>query len=123
MANIASIRCGFYRISFELITVRLTDADGAEGVGYTFTAGRNGAAVHAILNREIAELFGGDEADEFERIWRKAWWALHYGGRGGPTVLAISAFDMALWDLKAKRAQAGSTTLILPLSSEDGPEF
>jgi L-alanine-DL-glutamate epimerase-like enolase superfamily enzyme len=34
-------------------------------------------------------------------------WALrlHYGGRGGPTVLAISAFDMALWDLKAKRAR------------------
>ena len=120
MANLASIRCGFYRIplpvvlsdsthgemrAFELNTVRLTDAEGAEGVGYTYTAGRNGAAVHAILEREIAELFGGEEADEIERIWRKAWWALHYGGRGGPTVLAISAFDMALWDLKAKRAR------------------
>ena len=23
-----------------------------------------------------------------ERLWHKAWWALHYGGRGGPTVLA-----------------------------------
>jgi L-alanine-DL-glutamate epimerase-like enolase superfamily enzyme len=120
MPNLASIRCGFYRIplpvvlsdsthgemrAFELITVRLTDAEGAEGVGYTYTAGRNGAAVRAILEREIAELFGGEEADEIERIWRKAWWALHYGGRGGPTVLAISAFDMALWDLKAKRAR------------------
>jgi L-alanine-DL-glutamate epimerase-like enolase superfamily enzyme len=120
MANLASIRCGFYRIplpvvlsdsthgemrAFELNTVRLTDAEGAEGVGYTYTAGRNGAAIHAILEREIAELFGGEEADEIGRIWRKAWWALHYGGRGGPTVLAISAFDMALWDLKAKRAR------------------
>jgi L-alanine-DL-glutamate epimerase-like enolase superfamily enzyme len=28
---------------------------------------------------------------------------MHYGGRGGPTVLALSAFDIALWDLKAKR--------------------
>jgi len=45
-------------------TVRLTDAEGAEGVGYTYTAGRNGAAIHAILEREIAELFGGEEADE-----------------------------------------------------------
>ena len=36
---------------------------------------------------------------------RKAWWALHYGGRGGPTALALSAFDMAPWDLKAKRAR------------------
>ena len=120
MANLVSIRCGFYRIplpvvlsdsthgemrAFELNTVRLTDAEGAEGVGYTYTAGRNGAAVYAILEREIAELFAGEEADEIERIWRKAWWTLHYGGRGGPTVLALSAFDMALWDLKARRAR------------------
>ena len=31
------------------------------------------------------------------------WWDLHYGGRGGPTVLALSAVDMALWDLKARK--------------------
>jgi L-alanine-DL-glutamate epimerase-like enolase superfamily enzyme len=31
------------------------------------------------------------------------WWGLHYGGRGGPSVLAMSAVDMALWDLKARR--------------------
>jgi L-alanine-DL-glutamate epimerase-like enolase superfamily enzyme len=91
--------------AFELNTVRLRDADGAEGVGYTFTVGRNGAAVDAVLSREIVDLFVNDEADDIERLWRKAWWALHYGGRGGPTVLAISAFDIALWDLKAKRAQ------------------
>jgi len=52
MPNLASIRCGFYRIplavvlsdsthsemrAFELNTVRLTDAEGAEGVGYTYS--------------------------------------------------------------------------------------
>jgi L-alanine-DL-glutamate epimerase-like enolase superfamily enzyme len=119
VAKIISIETGFYRIplpvvltdsthgemrAFELNTIRIRDAEGAEGVGYTFTVGRNGAAVEAVLAREIAELFAGEEADDIERLWRKAWWALHYGGRGGPTVLAISAFDMALWDLKAKRA-------------------
>jgi L-alanine-DL-glutamate epimerase-like enolase superfamily enzyme len=31
------------------------------------------------------------------------WWALHYGGRGGPVSLAISAVDIALWDLAARR--------------------
>ena len=31
------------------------------------------------------------------------WWGLHYGGRGGPTCLAISAVDMALWDLRTRR--------------------
>ena len=31
------------------------------------------------------------------------WWAIHYGGRGGFASLAISAVDIALWDLKARR--------------------
>ncbi|EIM25681.1 mandelate racemase/muconate lactonizing enzyme family protein [Microvirga lotononidis] len=119
MPRITSIEPGFYRIplpsvltdsmhgemrDFELNTVRIRDADGAEGVGYTFTVGRNGAAIDTILARELPEIMDGAEADEIERLWHKAWWALHYGGRGGPTVLALSAFDMALWDLKAKRA-------------------
>jgi L-alanine-DL-glutamate epimerase-like enolase superfamily enzyme len=127
MAKLTSIESGFFRIplpevltdsmhgemrAFELNTVRLRDADGAEGVGYTFTVGRNGAAVDAILSREMPEIFGGEEADHIERLWLKGWWALHYGGRGGPTVLAISAFDMALWDLKAKRAGLPLWTLL-----------
>lgn len=89
---------------FEIVTVRLASADGAEGVGYTFTCGRNGGAIADILRREITGLVTGEDPDRIEHIWNRLWWDLHYGGRGGPTVLAISALDMALWDLKAKRA-------------------
>jgi L-alanine-DL-glutamate epimerase-like enolase superfamily enzyme len=113
------VECGFYRVplpnvltdsmhgimrDFELVTVRVRDREGAEGVGYTFTVGRNGGAIHAVLEREIAEIAHGHDADRIEWLWNRLWWDLHYGGRGGPTVLAISAFDIALWDLKAKRA-------------------
>lgn len=119
MPRIVAVTPGHYRIplpvvltdsthgemsAFELVTVRLTDAEGAEGVGYTYTVGRNGGAVMATLAREIVELTLGEDADRIEALWQKLWWALHYGGRGGPTVLALSAFDMALWDLKARRA-------------------
>ena len=119
MSTITSLESGFYRVplptvltdsthgqmrAFELCTLRVRDADGAEGVGYTFTVGRNGGAIHDILAREVPEILDGEDADLIERLWQKLWWALHYGGRGGPTVLAISAADMALWDLKAKRA-------------------
>ncbi|HEV7252171.1 MAG TPA: mandelate racemase/muconate lactonizing enzyme family protein [Mesorhizobium sp.] len=119
MALIGAIETGFYRVplpvvltdsthgemrAFELNTVRVRDADGAEGVGYTFTVGRNGAAVDAVLAREIPEIVQGKDADLIEKLWNDIWWETHYGGRGGPTVLALSAFDMALWDLKAKRA-------------------
>ncbi|WP_406856307.1 mandelate racemase/muconate lactonizing enzyme family protein [Alsobacter sp. KACC 23698] len=119
MAAIRTVVTGFYRIplpvvltdsthgemsAFELVTARVADAEGHEGVGYTYTVGRNGGAVADILSREIAPIVAGQDADRIEHLWQHLWWALHYGGRGGPTVLAISAFDMALWDLKAQRA-------------------
>ena len=105
MPRIAHLETGFYRIplptvltdsmhgemrAFELNTIRIRDSDGAEGAGYTFTVGRNGAAIDAVLSREFPEIMNGEEADEIERLWHKAWWALHYGGRGGPTVLTDS---------------------------------
>lgn len=120
MAKIDSVEAGYYRVplptiltdsmhgvmrDFEIVTVRVRDRDGAEGVGYTFTVGRNGGAIHDVVSREIAEIVAGVDADRIEWIWNRLWWDLHYGGRGGPTVLAISAVDMALWDLKAKRAR------------------
>ena len=120
MAQIVRLETGFYRVplpvvltdsthgemrAFELLTVRVRDADGAEGTGYTFTVGRNGSAIASVLRDEIADIVQGEDANHVERLWSKIWWATHYGGRGGPTVLALSAFDIALWDLKARRAK------------------
>jgi hypothetical protein len=66
MAKIANVETGHYRIpldivltdsthgamtAFEIITVRVRDSDGAEVVGYTYTTGRNGAAIHVTLAR------------------------------------------------------------------------
>src|SRR6266436_1166731 len=118
MALVKTIDTGLYRIpltvslsdsthgkinAFELVTCRVRDTDGAEGIGYTYTVGRNGGAIADTLRREIPELIEGREADDTEAIWHHVWWALHYGGRGGPPVLALSALDIALWDLKARR--------------------
>lgn len=118
MAKIETIITGYYRVplpealtdsthgimrNFELVTARICDVDGVEGVGYTFTVGRNGGAIANIVDREMAEAIKGRNADLIEAIWNMLWWDTHYGGRGGPTVLALSAVDMALWDLKAKK--------------------
>ncbi|HEV8584684.1 MAG TPA: mandelate racemase/muconate lactonizing enzyme family protein [Methylomirabilota bacterium] len=88
---------------FELVTVRLRDADGAEGVGYTYTVGTGGGAVLSLIARDLAPRLVGRDADRIEEIWQAMWWALHYGGRGGAQMLAISAVDIALWDLRARR--------------------
>ena len=92
--------------AFELITVRVRDADGAEGVGYTYTVGTGGGAIHALLTRDLAPRLLGREAERIEDIWQAMWWALHYGGRGGAQMLAMSAVDIALWDLRARRQRA-----------------
>ncbi len=120
MAKITKLETGLFRIplpvaltdsthgvmtAFEIVTVRVVDADNMEGVGYTYTTGHNGGAIANILLIEFPDIAVGQDADLIELLWQKVWWGLHYGGRGGPTVLAQSALDMALWDLKAKRAK------------------
>jgi L-alanine-DL-glutamate epimerase-like enolase superfamily enzyme len=118
MPSIQSISTGFFRVplpevltdsmhgvmrDFELVTVVLRDEEGAEGTGYTFTVGRNGGAIANTIASEVTGIVLGLDADMIEAIWNRLWWETHYGGRGGPTVLALSAVDMALWDLKARR--------------------
>ena len=117
--NIAHIEPGFYRVElpvplsdsthgtithFELVTARVRDTDGAEGVGYTVTPGTGGAGIHAHLARELAPILIGEDAERIEHIWHKMFWAVHYAGRGGAMSFAMAAIDIALWDLKAKRA-------------------
>ncbi len=91
--------------AFELVTVRVRDEDGAEGLGYTYTVGRGGAAILSLVAKELTPILLGEDADRTEQIWKRMWWALHYAGRGGQASFAISAIDIALWDLKAKRAR------------------
>ena len=88
---------------FELVTVRLRDTDGAEGTGYTYTTGQGGAAVHALIETALRPVLLDADPDRIESLWQQMWWRLHYGGRGGQTSLAVSAVDIALWDLKARR--------------------
>jgi L-alanine-DL-glutamate epimerase-like enolase superfamily enzyme len=89
---------------FQLITVRVVDGDGAEGVGYTYTVGAGGGAIENLIRRDLTPVLVGQAAGDTEALWQKMWWTLHYGGRGGQSASAMSAVDIALWDLKAKRA-------------------
>ena len=84
--------------------MRLRDADGAEGVGYTYTVGdRRRRRARADRARPRPAAAPAADADRIEALWQAMWWALHYGGRGGAQALAISAVDIALWDLRARR--------------------
>jgi L-alanine-DL-glutamate epimerase-like enolase superfamily enzyme len=45
----------------------------------------------------------GEDSGRIEHIWSTMWRYLHYCGRGGNVSFAVSAVDIALWDLAGKR--------------------
>lgn len=78
-------------------------ADGHEGIGFSYSkrAGGPGQFAHA---REIAGDLLGEDANDIARLWTKLAWAGASVGRSGLAIQAIASMDIALWDLKAKRA-------------------
>lgn len=87
---------------FELITVTVKTAEGAEGTGYTYTGGRGGHAIMALIRHDLAPFLLGQDAEQVEDLHDAMQWHLHYVGRGGLLSFAISAIDIALWDRRGK---------------------
>ncbi len=100
---LADARHGEHR-HFELVTATVRLDDGTEGTGYTYTGGRGGHAVLAMLQHDLAPLLQGRAADDVESLHDAMQWHVHYVGRGGIASFAISALDIALWDLRGKRS-------------------
>jgi L-alanine-DL-glutamate epimerase-like enolase superfamily enzyme len=91
-------------VSQETPIVRITDADGAVGTGYSYTIGTGGHSVMALLERTLAPAIIGDDATDIEKIWRKLLFLTHATTVGAITAIAMAAIDTALWDLKARKA-------------------
>ncbi len=83
--------------------VEVATEEGHEGLGFSYAkrAGGPGQFAHA---HEIAGRLIGEDPNDIARIWTKLVWAGASVGRSGLATQAIAAFDIALWDLKAKRA-------------------
>lgn len=90
---------------FELVVCRVTSSDGYQGVGYTYTGGKGGHAIKAIIDNDLAHFLKNKSCDNIEFLWDEMNWHLHYVGRGGLVSFAISAVDIALWDIRCKRQE------------------
>jgi L-alanine-DL-glutamate epimerase-like enolase superfamily enzyme len=86
-----------------LITAQVRLADGSEGVGYTYTGGRGGRAILALIEQDLTPLLIGRDPSDVPALHDAMQWHVHYVGRGGIASFAISAIDIALWDLRGKR--------------------
>jgi len=77
--------------------------DGHRGLGFSYSkrAGGPGQFAHA---KEIAPVLIGADPSDISKLWTQLCWAGASVGRSGMAVQAIGAFDVALYDLKARRA-------------------
>jgi L-alanine-DL-glutamate epimerase-like enolase superfamily enzyme len=113
-------------VSQETPIVRITDADGAVGTGYSYTIGTGGPSIMALLRHTLAPALIGREAGDIEAIWRELLFLTHATSVGAITALAQAAIDTALWDLKCRKAgqplhrMAGGAQSKLPLYTTEG---
>ena len=85
-----------------LLFVRVHTDEGIVGLGETYPRPTVDAAV---IHGHIAPELLGRDAGAIEEIWRDVFrHANYWGGYGGAEMRALSAIDVALWDLKGKQA-------------------
>ena len=87
-----------------LTLCRIEADDGTVGWGEAVTSWPDACrATEAMIDGIATELVVGRDPLDNVDIWRscrrRAWW---YGNRGGISSFALSAIDIALWDLKGK---------------------
>jgi len=86
---------------YTFVTLQLRTDEGVEGVGMTFF----GAALSATLKSavdQLAALTVGEDPLRPEAVVEKLRGAAKNAGPGGIFTLALSAIDIALWDIKGK---------------------
>ena len=91
---------------FELVVATIERDDGGVGVGYTYTGGKGGVAIAAMIRHDLAPFLIGRDPADVEALYEEMQWLIHYVGRGGIASFAISAVDIALWDLRGKTTGA-----------------
>jgi L-alanine-DL-glutamate epimerase-like enolase superfamily enzyme len=86
-----------------ILFVEIETTNGHQGLGFSYSkrAGGPGQFAHA---KEIAPTLFGEDPNDIAKLWDKLCWAGASVGRSGLSTQAIAAFDIALWDMKAKRA-------------------
>ncbi len=92
-----------------VVGARVRSSDGIDGFGFTGTHAH--LASDRLIARIISELYApvlvGRNLEEGQGIWRDLFRSppIQWIGRAGMTQLALSAVDVALWDLRAKHAE------------------
>jgi len=81
--------------------VRVHTDEGLVGIGETYPWPE---AEAAVVKRALAPVLLGRDPLQIDRLWTDMFQAVNFSGWAGAEIRAISAVDMALWDLAGKAA-------------------
>src|ERR1043165_7056313 len=84
-----------------VVILRIQADSGLEGIGLTFYAGAITGALRTCVD-ELCALIIGEDPLRIEAILRKLGLAAGDAAGSGLYTLALSAIDVALWDIKGK---------------------
>ena len=90
--------------TWDLISVTVRTKSGLTGWGLTYELRAGGESVLAALHHDLVPLVIGADCWASERLWHRLYWATYNAGRRGAYIHALSALDIAFWDVKAKAA-------------------
>ena len=85
--------------AIQWLWVRIHTDSGLVGLGETYPFPE---AEAAVVRRSLAPVLLGRDPSQIDRLWADMFLAVSYAGWAGAEMRAISAVDMALWDLAGK---------------------
>jgi L-alanine-DL-glutamate epimerase-like enolase superfamily enzyme len=94
--------------STTMVMVQVTSDSGHRGTGYSYASAAAATVIHELLR----DIVVGAEADDVRAIWNVMVAAVRNLGRPGVAATAISAVDIALWDLKARAHEMSLVALL-----------
>jgi L-alanine-DL-glutamate epimerase-like enolase superfamily enzyme len=87
----------------EYVLVTVADDHGAQGTGYTYVGTSGALATALLIETVVRPVLVGRSSTDIEGAWAALYQDTLLLGRRGLVLRAMSAIDMALWDLLAKR--------------------
>jgi L-alanine-DL-glutamate epimerase-like enolase superfamily enzyme len=88
----------------EYCLVRIRSTDGVEGVGYCYAVNTSGRLLAVAVTDLLAPRLVGEDSHRVEGLWSDMYQEALLQGRVGAVMRALSALDIALWDLNARTA-------------------
>jgi L-alanine-DL-glutamate epimerase-like enolase superfamily enzyme len=85
----------------ELVVTDITADNGLIGTGFSYSVGVGGKTIQSLLDWYISPKLIGQEISP-RVLWHQTWKEVHDAGGGGISTMALSAIDIALWDLVGK---------------------